>query len=112
MAQVGRLACFRSGSPFWHLVCQVEETKRQNWVVGLCRACPTDYVSEDGQCHPRAALKNLLESWKECIPYMKAGNSRQHKVWRRVESQMGDLLEKLVTILEDWLSDDSLWEER
>lgn len=26
--------------------------------------------------------------------------------------ELGDLLEKRVTILEDWLSDDSLWKER
>jgi hypothetical protein len=26
--------------------------------------------------------------------------------------ELGDLLEKRITILEDWLIDDSLWEER
>ena len=93
------------------------ESKKQRGKIGwwaFAGDCPTDYVSEDGQCHPRAALRNLLKSWKESIPYMKAGKQPPNTKFGDGSNiqEMGELLEKRVMILEDWLSDDSLWEER
>lgn len=35
--------------------------------------CPTDYVAEDGQCHPRSALRRLLERWRTYVSFMKRG---------------------------------------
>eukprot|EP01034_Spumella_vulgaris_P033451 gene33451-41275_t len=35
--------------------------------------CPTDYVSEDGGCHPRNALKLLLNKWTAYVAALKAG---------------------------------------
>ncbi len=76
--------------------------------------CPTDYVSEDGQCHPRAALRSLLKRWKDCIPYMKVGKQPPHTKFGDGSNlqELADLLKKRVVILEEWLSDDSLWEDR
>jgi len=76
--------------------------------------CPTDYVSEDGKCHPRNALKILLENWKQYIPYMKAG--RQPPNTKFVDEAnlplLGELLEKRVALLNEWLENDELWEDR
>ena len=71
--QVGDWPAFEV-APLFGIWC-VESKKhkgRIGWWV-FAGDCPTDYVSEDGQCHPRAALRNLLKSWKDSIPYMKAG---------------------------------------
>ena len=76
--------------------------------------CPTDYVSEDGQCHPRAALRNLVERWKENVPYMKAGQQPPEVRFGAGSNvkDLGGLLEKRIAILEEWLVDDQLWEDR
>ncbi len=112
--QVGDWPAFEV-APYFGIWCV--ESKKQEGKIGwwaFAGDCPTDYVSEDGQCHPRAALRNLLKSWKECIPYMKAGKQPPDTKFGDGSNiqELGDLLEKRVTILEDWLSDDSLWEER
>jgi len=92
------------------------ESKKQKGKIGwwaFAGDFPTDYVSEDGQCHPRAALRNLLKSWGDYIPYMRAGKQPPDTKFGDGSNvqELGDLLEKRVKILEDWLRDDSLWEE-
>ena len=35
--------------------------------------CPTDYVSEDGHCHPRKALQRLIDQWRSSVSFLKYG---------------------------------------
>ena len=75
--------------------------------------CPTDYVSEDGKCHPRNALKILLNNWSSWVPALKQG--KQPSNTRFSDDNLpilGELLEKRVAILSKWLDDDSLWDDR
>lgn len=76
--------------------------------------CPTDYVIEDGTCHPRSALKNLLVSWESYIPDMKKGRQPTGiKFGEEANLQeLGNFLEARVAVLKDWLNDDELWEDR
>ncbi len=76
--------------------------------------CPTDYVSEDGQCHPRAALTNLVKRWTDCVPHMKKGKQPPGIKFGDGSNirELGDLLERRVGILKDWIADDDLWEDR
>ena len=75
--------------------------------------CPTDYVTEDGSCHPRNALRILLQNWHNYIPYMKrAEQPPETNLGGGDLPELGDLLEKRVAVLEEWLLDDSLWEDR
>ncbi len=75
--------------------------------------CPTDYVSEDGTCHPRDALKLLLERWRTYVPSLKAG--RQPAGVRFGDGAsletLGELLESRVGILAAWHEDDGLWKD-
>ncbi len=76
--------------------------------------CPTDYVTEDGKCHPRAALQNLLLGWESYIPDMKEGRQPPGVKFGDGSNlkELGDLLEARVEVLRGWLNDDELWEER
>jgi len=93
------------------------ESKRQAGKIGwwaFSGDCPTDYVSEDGKCHPRNALKLLLKQWSSYIPQMKTGK-QPHQVKFGSGSnleELGGLLEARVSLLTEWLADDSLWEDR
>jgi hypothetical protein len=76
--------------------------------------CPTDYISEDGQCHPRSALRRLLEEWRIHVSFMRRGeqppdmNFGEHADLRH----LGELLEKRTELLGEWVLDDSMWEDR
>jgi hypothetical protein len=112
--QVGDWPAF-DVAPFFGIWCV--ESKIQKGRIGwwaFAGDCPIDYVSEDGQCHPRAALRNLLKSWNDCIPFMKAGMQPPHTRFGDGSNtvELGNLLEKRVAILQEWLSDESLWEDR
>ncbi|WP_309380185.1 DUF4826 family protein [Cerasicoccus frondis] len=76
--------------------------------------CPTDYVSENGKCHPREALRDLLKTWDSYIPEMKEGRQpAECKIGNGSNlPDLGDLLEKRVSILRDWLNDNDLWDNR
>jgi len=75
--------------------------------------CPTDYISEDGQCHPRSALRRLLETWREAFPYLKRGEQPPSvRFGKHGLEKLGDLLERRVGILSKWVADDDLWEDR
>ena len=76
--------------------------------------CPTDYVKEDGTCHPRNALKSLLDIWRSYIPHMKNGTQPPNVKFGDGSNiiEFGQLLEDRVKILEDWALDDDLWEDR
>ena len=112
--QVGNWPAFDVAPHFgiWCVASKKLKGKIGWWV--FAGDCPTDYVLEDGQCHPRAALRNLLRSWKDCIPYMKAGNQPPNTKFGDGSTiqELGNLLEKRVVILEEWLNDDDLWEDR
>jgi len=73
--------------------------------------CPTDYVSENGECHPRAALRVLIGSWKGYIPHMKSGlQPPTTNLGRGADlDKLAGLLEKRVTVLEEWYRDNELW---
>jgi hypothetical protein len=93
------------------------ESKKQSGKIGwwvVVGDCPTDYVAEDGKCHPRAALKNLVKRWKTHIPYMKKGVQPPDVKFGDGSNikELGDLLKKRILILEGWLKDDDLWEDR
>ena len=93
------------------------ESKKQKGKIGwwaFAGDCPIDYVSENGECHPRSALKTLLSKWKSYIPDMKNGNQTPVVNFGdgfNIE-ELADLLVTRVGILEDWLADDGLWEDR
>ena len=76
--------------------------------------CPTDYVSEDGNCHPRNSLRLLLERWRNCIPCMKAGIQPPNMKLGDGSNLklLGELLETRVGLLNEWFENDSLWEDR
>jgi len=76
--------------------------------------CPTDYVSESGKCHPRSALADLLEAWRSYLPHMKEGRQPPNVSFGDGSNvkELGDLLESRVSILQEWLEDDELWEDR
>jgi hypothetical protein len=102
-------------APYLGIWC-VESKKQQGkigwWVVA--GDCPIDYVSEDGRCHPRAALENLLKRWKRQIPHMKNGVQPPDVKLGDGSNLplLGDLLERRVAIYEEWLTNDGLWEDR
>jgi hypothetical protein len=74
--------------------------------------CPTDYVSEDGGCHPRHALELLLKQWRKYVLQMKAGKQPEGASFGRGADleELAQLLERRVLILTESLSDDSQWE--
>lgn len=75
---------------------------------------PTDYVSEDGKCHPRNALKILLNTWNSYMPFLKRG--KQPPEMRFGDGNnlpyLAELLEKRISIFTEYLNDDALWDER
>ena len=92
------------------------ESKKAEGYVGwwaFSGDCPTDYVSEKGKSHPREALKDLLENWKTNIPYLKNGeqppNAKLGDGSNLIE--LGELLEKRVSLLEQLASNDEYWED-
>ena len=112
--QVGDWPAFDVAPEFgiWCVESKKQEGKIGWWV--FAGNCPTDYVLEDGQCHPRAALTNLVKQWLNCIPHMKDG--RQPPAIKFGDGsnirELGDLLERRVGIFKDWIADDDLWENR
>ena len=92
------------------------ESKKQPGKIGwwvFLGDCPTDYVSEDGRCHPRAALGNLLKRWSAHVPYMKKGIQPPDVAFGDGSNliELGDLLERRVEILAEWMANDELWKE-
>ena len=73
---------------------------------------PTDYVTKSGETHPRNGLKDLLITWRSYIPKFK--NNETYPGVKLGSGanlpKLGELLERRVSILEEWLYDDSLWE--
>ena len=94
------------------------ESKKQSGKIGwwaFAGDCPTAYVAEDGQCHPRAALRNLLRRWRDHIPHMKKRLQPPDVKFGDGSldlRELADLLETRVSILQEWLENDALWENR
>jgi hypothetical protein len=93
------------------------ESKRSSGKIGwwaFSGDIPTDYVSEDGKCHPRNALSNLLLQWNNYIPFMKSGRNPPDTNFGDEADLilLGGLLEKRIKFLTKTLQDDSLWEDR
>ena len=102
-------------APYFGIWCV--ESKKHEGEIGwwaFAGDCPTDYISENGECHPRSALRDLLSAWKSYVPHMKNGDQPPDVTFGDGSNikELGDLLEKRVSILEDWLADDTLWEDR
>jgi hypothetical protein len=76
--------------------------------------CPADFVAEDGNCHPRNALRLLLERWEASIPYMKAGVQPPGVKFGEDDQLklLAGLLETRIEIYTEWLENDELWEDR
>ena len=77
---------------------------------------PTDYVAEDGQCHPRHALKLLLAQWAGYLPSMKNGEHPPHMRFGPASASdlpmLADLLERRMEMLQSFYDDDECWEDR
>ena len=100
-----------------HFAIWAVESKKMPGKIGwwaFSGDCPTDYISEDGKCHPRNALKSLLDNWRVYIPSMKAGKQPPNTKFADAPNLpvLAELLEKRVAILDEWLSIDDLWEDR
>jgi len=92
------------------------ESKKQQGKIGwwvFAGDCPTDYVTEDGQCHPRTALQSLVTRWTDYIPHMKNGLQPPNVEFGDGSNliELAELLETRVSMLGDWIVDDNLWEE-
>ena len=76
--------------------------------------CPIDYVTENGSCHPRVALEQLIKNWEVYIPYMKSGKQPPNTKFTYEEDlvSLAGLLETRLSILRDWHKDDGIWENR
>lgn len=75
---------------------------------------PTDYVTEDGSCHPREALKRLLDQWRGYVSRMSEG---KQPVGVRFPEEadlkhLAHLLDLRINVLAEWIDDDGLWEDR
>ena len=112
--QIGAWPAFEIAPKFgiWCVESQKQPGKIGWWV--FAGDCPTDYVAEDGQCHPRAALTNLVKRWADWVPHMKSGKQPPDVSFGGSSDirELGELLERRVSILQDWLADDDLWEDR
>jgi hypothetical protein len=102
-----------AAAPYFGIWCV--ESKKTKGKIGwwvFAGDCPTDYVSENGDCHPRSALKVLVSNWKSYIPYMKCGKQPPEGKFGDGSNlaELGDLLETRVSILKGWIADDSIWE--
>ena len=76
--------------------------------------CPIDYILEDGQCHPRSALRRLLDQWRTYVAFMKRGEQPPNTSFGSDADllELGTLLETRIEILAEWAADDNLWEDR
>jgi len=112
--QVGDWPAFEVAPKFgiWCIGSKKQQGKIGWWV--FAGDCPTDYVSEDGLCRPRAALTNLVKRWEDCVLHMKQGNQPPDVSFGDGSNirELGDLLDRRVGILRDWIADDDLWEDR
>lgn len=112
--KVGPWAAFDMAPHFaiWCVESKKEEGRIGWWV--FAGDCPTDYVTENGKCHPREALKDLLVRWKSCVPHMKEGKQPPDVRFGDGTNleELGGLLEKRIILLEEWVADPDLWEDR
>lgn len=98
-----------------HFAIWAVESQKSSGSVGwwaFSGDCPTDYVSENGDCHPRSALKELLDRWKKYIPYLNKGENPPNVNFGSEENltELARLLEKRIDILSAWHLNDELWE--
>ncbi|MCE2573741.1 DUF4826 family protein [Motilimonas eburnea] len=98
-----------------HFAIWAIESKEQPGAVGwwaFSGDCPTDYVSESGDCHPRSALRDLLKAWKSYLPYLKEGRQPENTSFGKDSDfkRLANLLESRIEILDNWLTDDEVWE--
>ncbi|WP_425395765.1 DUF4826 family protein [Aeoliella sp.] len=94
------------------------ESQKQAGKIGwwaFAGDCPTDYVSERGECHPRSALRELVYNWEGYAAHMVEGCQPPDTTFETAGHdlrELGDLLERRVGVLKDWLATDELWEDR
>jgi hypothetical protein len=76
--------------------------------------CPSDYVSEDGSCHPRSALQTLISNWENYVSYLKRGTQPPETSFgsHSDPKELANLLVERISLLKGWGNDDKLWEER
>jgi hypothetical protein len=112
--EIGEWPAFEMAPHFGIWCVESQQVKGKIGWWAFAGDCPTDYVSEDGQCHPRAALRNLLKAWRSYIPYMKNGTQPPGMKFGDGTNirKLGELLERRVEIYQEWVEDDGLWEER
>ena len=100
-----------------HFAIWVVESKKAPGKVGwwaFSGDIPTDYVSEEGECHPRSALRSLLDRWRAHLVFLNDGRQPPDATWGDGTNlkELGALLEKRIGILDRWLHDDAMWEDR
>lgn len=110
---VGEWPAFKAAPYFAIWVVESKKTQGKVGWWAFSGDCPTDYVSERGECHPRAALGTLLENWRNYIPQMRAGRTPPGIVIASESDlpRLADLLESRVRMLQKWHRDDGLWDE-
>ena len=74
--------------------------------------CPTDYIAEDGQRHPRAALRRQLDAWRTYVSLLKRDEQPTNTRFDGDLPELGELLSKRVEILAAWVEDDDMWEDQ
>ena len=111
-ANVGEWPAFKVAPVFaiWAVESKEIEGKVGWWAFS--GDCPTDYVSELGECNPRAALRLLLENWLGYIPHMRAGRMPPGIDFGAEADlpALAELLEARIEILGQWHQDDELWD--
>jgi hypothetical protein len=106
--------------PAWHVapyvsVWAIESVTRPDWVGwwAICGDLPTDYLSAKDIKNPREAVRAFANRWLKVSSCVTPGvphpalNIRASAEW----PSLAPLLESRVSILLEWASDESLWEE-
>jgi hypothetical protein len=121
LAQAGVLHGEIGEYPAWHIapyvsIWAIESMKAPGWVGWWVIAGdgPTDYVSAEKIKHPRDALREISQQWKEISEHMSSGLEHPSaKIGRREDwPELAPLLAGRATILLKWANDESMWDEK
>ena len=93
----------------WKIFSKKYKGKIGWWVIS--GDLPTDYISSKNIKDARTALEKILSEWKSYVKSMKDGkNPNDVKIGNKNnKKELGELLEKRINILEEWLATDNLW---
>jgi len=93
----------------------VQSKRAPGWVGwwAISGDLPTDYVSRGKVAHPRQALRDFAQRWRELSDYMLRGKEHPEvKMGTPAEwPQLGPLLRRRAEILQSHADDDDIWQE-